>query len=73
MKPITFPMADDSEDDRLSAREALNESRVLNDLRELEDGEEWIRSRHRRGDLADPVGSSLFRRRLRTWNDCHGH
>lgn len=50
-------MADDSEDDRFLAREALKESRVLNDLREVEDGEELMQYLHRLGSFADPESS----------------
>ena len=46
-------MADDSEDDRFLAREALKESRVLNDLYEVEDGEELMDYLKRRGRYAD--------------------
>ncbi len=46
-------MADDSEDDRFLAREALRESRVLNDLHEVEDGEELMDYLKRRGAYAD--------------------
>ncbi|RYX81612.1 response regulator [bacterium] len=42
-------MADDSEDDRLMTREALKESFVHNDLREVEDGEELMDYLLRRG------------------------
>ncbi len=56
-KPITILMADDSEDDRFLAREALKESRVLNNLREVEDGEELMQYLHRVGGFADPAVS----------------
>jgi two-component system response regulator len=56
-KPITILMADDSEDDRFLAREALRESRVLNDLHEVEDGEELMDYLHRRGRYADAATS----------------
>jgi CheY-like chemotaxis protein len=49
LKPITILLADDSEDDRLMTREALVESFVLNELREVEDGEELMDYLHRRG------------------------
>lgn len=51
-KPITILMADDSEDDRLMAREALVESAVVNELREVEDGEALMDYLHRRGAYA---------------------
>lgn len=37
-KPLTILMADDDADDRLLAREAMQESRVLNELAFVEDG-----------------------------------
>jgi CheY-like chemotaxis protein len=49
LKPITILIADDSEDDRLMAREAMQESFVLNELREVQDGEELMDYLHRRG------------------------
>ena len=52
-KPILILMADDSEDDRFLAREALRESRVLNDLHEVEDGEELMDYLKHRGRYAD--------------------
>ena len=56
-KPITILMADDSCDDRFLAREALRESLVMNDLREVEDGEELMDYLHRRGAYANPESS----------------
>jgi CheY-like chemotaxis protein len=41
-RPITILLADDSADDRLLAREALRESAVLNDLREVTNGVELM-------------------------------
>ncbi|MFT2090068.1 response regulator [Paraglaciecola sp. 2405UD69-4] len=52
-KPITILMADDDEDDRLLTKEALEESRVLNDLHCVEDGEELINYLRREGKYAD--------------------
>lgn len=46
-------MADDDADDRILTRDALQESRVLNDLRFVEDGEELLDYLHRRGKYAD--------------------
>lgn len=53
-KPITILMADDDPDDRLLAREALERSRLANNLRFVEDGEELIDYLYRRGKFADP-------------------
>jgi CheY-like chemotaxis protein len=49
LKPITILIADDSEDDRLMTREAIAESFVINELREVEDGEELMNYLYRRG------------------------
>lgn len=47
-KPLVVLMADDDADDRLLAREAIHESRVLNDLHFVEDGVQLLR--YLRGD-----------------------
>ncbi len=51
-KPITILLADDDEDDRLLAKEALAESRLANDLHIVRDGEELMDYLHRRGAYA---------------------
>ncbi len=51
-KPITILLADDDEDDRLLAREALAESRLANDLHVVDDGEELMDYLYRRGKYA---------------------
>jgi CheY-like chemotaxis protein len=48
-KPITILLADDDADDRLLTQEALQENRLANDLRCVEDGEELIQYLFRRG------------------------
>ena len=53
-KPITILMADDDPDDRLLARQALERSRLANNLRFVEDGEELIDYLCRRGKFSDP-------------------
>lgn len=55
--PITILMADDDAGDRLLARDALEESRVANDLRFVEDGEELLAYLRREGRYADPASS----------------
>jgi CheY-like chemotaxis protein len=50
-------MADDSEDDRLMTRDALREGLVVNDIKEVEDGEELMDYLMHRGHFAEP-GSS---------------
>jgi CheY-like chemotaxis protein len=56
-RSITILMADDDPDDRLLAAEALRESRVSNDLRFVENGEELLDYLRRRGRWADPSAS----------------
>ena len=51
-KPITILLADDDADDRMLARDALAESRLANDLRFVQDGEELMDYLHRRGRYA---------------------
>ena len=50
-------MADDDADDRMLAKEALEESRVINDLRFVEDGEALMDYLCRRGKYADEDAS----------------
>lgn len=52
-QPIVILMAEDDADDRLLAREALEESRVLNDLHMVEDGQELMDYLNRQGPYAD--------------------
>jgi CheY-like chemotaxis protein len=47
--PITILMADDDADDRELTREALEESRLANDLRFVEDGEQLMAYLRREG------------------------
>ena len=54
-KPITILMADDDPDDRHLTREAFAESRLANDLRFVEDGEELLDYLKRRGKYGDPA------------------
>ena len=49
---ITILMADDDQEDRMLAKEALEESRLANDLRFAVDGEELMDYLHRRGRFA---------------------
>ncbi len=57
VRPITILMADDDPDDRLLAAEAMRESRVANDLRFVEDGEQLLDYLRRRGRWTDPADS----------------
>ena len=53
-KPIVILMADDDADDRILTKDALEESRVLNDLRFVENGEELVDYLYQRGNYSDP-------------------
>lgn len=56
-KPITILIADDDEDDRMFAKEALIESRLANDLRFVADGVQLMDYLHHRGEYSDPAES----------------
>jgi CheY-like chemotaxis protein len=53
-RPITILLADDDADDRMLTRDALNESRLVNDLRFVEDGEQLMAYLRREGRFASP-------------------
>lgn len=50
---ITILMADDDEDDRLMAKDAVEEARLLNEICFVEDGEELMDYLHHRGEYSD--------------------
>ena len=52
-QPIVILMADDDADDRMLTKDALEESRVLNELRFVEDGEELMEYLTRKGKYAN--------------------
>ena len=52
-QPIVILMADDDADDRMLTKDALQESRVLNELRFVEDGEELMDYLTRKGKYAN--------------------
>ena len=56
-KPITILMADDDADDRLMTKEAFEESKLVNDLRFVEDGVELLDYLKRRGKYENPASS----------------
>lgn len=56
-KPITILMADDDPEDRMMTQEAFEASRLVNDLRFVENGVELLDYLHRRGRFADPESS----------------
>ena len=53
--PITILMADDDPDDRQLTKEALEEGRLINDIRFVENGEELMDYLHKRAKYAPPV------------------
>lgn len=53
--PITILMADDDADDRQLTREALEDARLINDIRFVENGEELLDYLRRQGKYAPPV------------------
>ena len=53
-RPITILIADDDPEDRMLAAEALKESRLANDIRFVEDGEELIDYLLYRGRFTNP-------------------
>ena len=54
VRPITILMADDDADDRMMAKEALEECRLANDLRFVENGVELLAYLRRQGPYGDP-------------------
>jgi two-component system, response regulator len=56
-RSITILLADDDADDRMMATEALEESRLANDLRCVEDGEELMDYLLRRGKYSEPAAA----------------
>jgi CheY-like chemotaxis protein len=56
-EPITILMAEDDADDRQLTREAFEESRVVNDLRFVENGVELMDYLKGRGKYSDPEQS----------------
>jgi CheY-like chemotaxis protein len=53
-KPITILMADDDPEDRMITQDGFEESKLANDLRFVEDGEELMDYLYRRGKYSDP-------------------
>jgi CheY-like chemotaxis protein len=53
-KPIVILLADDDEEDRMLAADAMHASRVTNDLRFVEDGEELLDYLYKRGRFTGP-------------------
>jgi CheY-like chemotaxis protein len=55
--PITILMADDDPDDRMLTKRAFIKSRIANDLRFVEDGQELMDYLKRQGRYQDPATS----------------
>ncbi len=53
--PITILMADDDEDDRRLTHEALEEGRLINDIRFVDNGEELMEYLRKQGKYAPPA------------------
>lgn len=53
-RSVTIIIADDDPEDRMLAEDALKGSRLVNDVRFVEDGEELLEYLQRRGKYADP-------------------
>ncbi len=56
-RPVALLMADDDEDDRMLARDALEEARFGSPFFQVEDGVELLDYLKRRGRYADPASS----------------
>ena len=56
-KPILILIADDDPDDRLMTKEAMEESRLANEIRFVCDGEELLDYLHRRGRYQFPASA----------------
>ena len=54
-RPVVILMAEDDADDRLLCRQALDESRVLNELHFVEDGEQLLDYLHHRHPFEDEL------------------
>lgn len=59
-KPITIVVADDDSDDRLMIKEAFEESRLANNLKFVEDGEELMDYLLRRGKHKEATRPGLI-------------
>jgi CheY-like chemotaxis protein len=56
-RPVTILLVDDDEEDLLMTKQALQESRLGNDLRTTHDGEELMDYLLRSGEYTDPADS----------------
>lgn len=55
--PVVILLADDDEEDRMLARDALEASRLSNEIYSVEDGEELMDYLHRRGKFSPPASA----------------
>lgn len=56
-RSVVILMAEDDADDRMLTKDAMDEGRLMNDLRFVENGEELLDYLLRRGAYADPASS----------------
>lgn len=56
-RPIVILLADDDEEDRMLTADALAESRVVNDFRFVQDGDELLDYLYHRGQYTDPAAA----------------
>jgi CheY-like chemotaxis protein len=56
-RPIVILLADDDEEDRMLTADALAESRVVNDFRFVQDGDELLDYLYHRGQYTDPASA----------------
>ena len=56
-RTVTILMADDDSEDQMLVRNAWQKSRLSNDLRFVDDGEQLMDYLYRRGAYADPIDS----------------
>lgn len=58
-RSVPILIADDDEDDRDMIRDALNESRLINNLHYVKDGEDLMDYLHHRGEFKDQIKNPL--------------
>jgi CheY-like chemotaxis protein len=56
-RSVVILMAEDDADDRMLTKDAMDEGRLMNELRFVENGEELLDYLLHRGDYADPASS----------------
>jgi CheY-like chemotaxis protein len=59
IKPIVILIAEDDAEDRMLVKDALNESRLANDIRFVEDGEQLLDYLNNRGKFQDRVDNPI--------------